>query len=432
MTLDPARFVAFDTETHLIQPGLASPPLVCGSVAVLSEGKIQGTILNRDDTLDVFKRLIASDRILVGANIPYDLLVCAYEWNQRGYDAVTPIFAKLDRGEVWDIQLGEALHAIAEGHLGRSPDGGPLINPDTGKQTTRYSLATCVELVLGRTNAKANDRWRKSYALLEDIPIEEWPADARIYPIDDAVNTLEVALAQHGLWPRGDGTKWESRNLHDQSRQVYAAFCMTLGAAWGFAIDGEAVDELEREVTEERAKNLEMFISAGFFKLKDGRPEVSAKTGAEKKNTVLIKSMLARAYGCTGECVTCGGCGQVPGQTKCKPCGGSGRTDDAWEPPPGVTYTPSTAAPEDVACVSCNGVGKVDHPKNKKHCPGCGGTGIDLDSASVPQTPTGDVAAGRDPLSESGDEMLMAFADFSEKDKLRTTYIPFLKSGLDA
>jgi hypothetical protein len=412
LVTDPARFVAFDTETHLIQPGLAAPPLVCGSVAAISDGKIQGTILNRDATLELFKAILASESILVGANISYDLLVCAYEWMKRGYDAVKPIFAKLDRGEIWDIQLGEALHAIAEGHLGKSPDGGPLINPDTGKQTTRYSLATCVELVLGRTNAKVNDRWRKSYALLEDIPIEEWPADARIYPIDDAVNTLEVALAQHGLWPRGDGSKWESRNLHDQSRQVYAAFCMALGAAWGFAIDGEAVDDLEREVTEERAKNLEMFISAGFFKLgKDGRPEVSAKTGAEKKNTVLIKSMLARAYGCSGECVTCGGCGKVPGQTKCKPCGGSGLAVEICEP--------------------CGGTGKVDHPKNKKHCPGCGGTGIDLDSASVPRTPTGDVAAGRDPLSESGDELLMAFADFSEKDKLRTTYIPFLKSGLD-
>jgi hypothetical protein len=418
---DPSRFVAFDTETHLIQPGLAAPPLVCGSVAAFSDGKINGECLDKERTLSMFQGLIESDAILTGANISYDLLVCANELSRRGIDAMPAIFAKLDRGEVWDIQLGEALHAIAEGHLGRSPDGGPLINPDTGKQTTRYSLATCVELVLGRTNAKANDRWRKSYALLENIPIEEWPTDARIYPIDDAVNTLEVALAQHGLWPRGDGSKWESRNLHDQSRQVYAAFCMTLGAAWGFAIDGEAVDELEREVTEERAKNLEMFISAGFFKLgKDGRPEVSAKTGAEKKNTVLIKSMLARAYGCSGECSTCSGSGQVPGQTKCKECDGSGR------------WTGTGLINVSDWCKPCHGVGKVDHPKNKKHCPGCGGTGIDLDSASVPRTPTGDVAAGRDPLSESGNEMLMAFADFSEKDKLRTTYIPFLKSGLDA
>jgi len=36
----------------------------------------------------------------------------------------------------------------------------------------RYSLDRCVQYVLGRANAKENDRWRLRYALLEGVPRE--------------------------------------------------------------------------------------------------------------------------------------------------------------------------------------------------------------------------------------------------------------------
>lgn len=366
-----SELISFDVETHLIQPGLLAPPLVCGSVA---SPRQSGQILDKERTLALFRQIVESADILVGANIAYDLLVCAVEWARRGVDLMPAIFGKYDRSEVFDVQIAEALHALARGHLGASPDGRPLTDAK-GRPTTRYSLDTVCKLVLQRDTAKVNDEWRLRYAELESIPIEEWPLTARTYPIDDAVHTLDCAVQQLR----------EHENLHDLPRQVYAAWSLHLGAAWGPRVDGPSVDALETRVLESRAENLTQFIEAGFFKLgRDGKPVITEK-GAESKNQSVLKRQTAAAYGCTGQCLACSATGKVPGAGKAK-----------------------------------------------KNCPTCDGTGLELDTGSVPLTEKGAVQIGRDSLFESGDETLMAFASFSEEDKIRTTYIPFLRKGVDA
>lgn len=415
MTFDPARMVAFDCETHLIQPGLLAPPLVCGSVAAIEAGVVQGALLDKVQSLDVFRGLIESDRIIVGANIPFDLLVCAVEWARRGVDLMPAIFDKFERGEVYDVLIAEALHGIANGHLGEMPDRSPL-KRDDGKRTTRYSLFNVCGITLGRWNAKANDAWRERYAELEHVSIAEWPPEARIYPVDDAVNTLEAALVQIGAAPRPNGDVWVNDNLHDLANQVYSAWALHLGAAWGFRVDAAAVDALEARVVATRAEKLGGFIEAGFFKLDvGGRPLVSDKTGAEKKDEALITRLTALAYGCSGVCVTCAGSGKVPGVTGCRACNADGSD-----------------------CTACAGAGKVPAlkkdgtPRSWKGCPACDATGLDLSTGDVPRTDGGGVSTGRDALAESGDELLMNFAVFSEEDKLRTTYLPFLRKGTEA
>ena len=52
-------------------------------------------------------------------------------------------------------------------------DPGPrqeLIDPSKGTITSRVSLAVCVDLCLGRADAKENDEWRLRYAELEALP----------------------------------------------------------------------------------------------------------------------------------------------------------------------------------------------------------------------------------------------------------------------
>lgn len=397
--------VAFDTETHRVQPGLLAPPLVCASLAAVEGAKPTGAIVNKADALRAFRSLLESDVTIVGANIAYDMLVMAVYAARQGIDLMPAIFAAYDAARVYDVQIAEALHGVALGLLGKDPrTGSQLRDPETGKPG-RYSLATCVDLNLGRRDAKVNDRFRQSYALLEDIPIEAWPFEARTYPVDDAINTLEVALAQSVT----------HSNLHNLAAQCYAAWAMHLGAAWGFNVDPAAVDALEARVTRERAEGIGQFIAAGFYKLgPDGKPLTSPKTGAPCKHEAVIKRLTALAYGCKPDdpCPTCAGKGRTPGTTKCKGCDGGA-----------VSITGH-------ACIPCQGLGRVPNPKTTKGCDDCDSTGLRLAAAPVPLTETGGLSIGRDALSESGDELLMSFAEFGEDDKVSSTYIPWLRKGI--
>lgn len=451
--------VAFDCETHRIQPGLLAPPMVCASVGWYDaeQGRVVGRLLAgraryadpaRDadpdwDALEVFVQLLESDKTIVGANIAYDMAVMAHHAAVRGRDIMPLIIRAYEEGRVFDVQIAEALHAIAIGMLGKDPRTGmPLQDPIT-KKRGRYSLAIVLYLVLGRVDAKVNDRFRESYALLEDTPIEEWPPEARVYPVDDACNTMECGLGQAGLiarpcehaWPSGgpgaDATcphcgtplaraadvscpprRYPSFNLHDVARQSYAALAMHLGAAWGFMVDPAAVDALEARVRATREEDLEKFLKLGFLRWKKVKG-VSKAT----KHTMVIKRQNALAYGCSGACSTCAGTGKVPSAKTGKPVGD--RMCDSTGLNLDSAPVPRTKGSKCRTCSSKRqyaekGTGKI------VACRQCVGQ-----PEVVPGCQT-----SRDALSESGLEDLIDFAVHLEEAKLLETYIPFLRKGI--
>jgi hypothetical protein len=293
------RAIAFDCETHLVQPGLLVPPMVCGSFAwMMTDGTIDSVLRLPSDVVDVFRGFAdRKDDIFVGANIAYDMAVLAVEAAKSEIDLLPLIYRLYEDGRVFDVQIAEMLNAIAAGNLGIDPRDG---------SDTRYSLDYCVSAVLGRDDAKKNAFWRLRYALLEGVPIEEWPEDARQYPIDDAVNTLEVAIKQVE----------HNENLHDLSNQCYAAFVAHLGAVWGFPVDGNAVVALEDRVTKAREQNTARFVREGILKL-DG-----------KVNTAELKRRTTIAFGSRAACKTCNGSGKTAGKSKkligCKVCSSTG------------------------------------------------------------------------------------------------------------
>lgn len=412
--MNPARLdslaqnaVAYDLETHLIQPGLVAPPIVCGSVASPVQS---GALLSVDMARGVFETVLnRPELVLCGANIAYDLLVLAVDFARRGIDVMGRICAMYDPnnevvrgqcdGRVFEIQLAEGLHAIAQGHLGKhAVSGEPLLNKETGRPG-RYSLNACTFEVLGRDDAKANDRFRLSYALLEGTPIEQWPFEARTYPIDDAVNTLQVALAQAGHIPSVGPHVWSNagtctrcgqtpgsdpmcrarerrRNLHGLALQAYFAWAAHVGSAWGLHVPQDEVDKLEAKVDAEREASVGPFIAAGIIR---GEGVKGGKPGSV--NEAVLKRLTAIAYGATGPCTACTGTGKVP----------SPRTEG----------------------------------KTKINCKSCDGTGLEL-PPQCPRTPSGEVACGRDALAESGDELLMDYAEQPSR-KIKTTYIPLLR-----
>lgn len=356
------RLFSFDFETHKIQPGLLAPPIVCGAWCSMFQ---EPQLSDKKTSVEVLRKYLLSDHVIVGANIAYDLVCAAVEEP----DLLPLICDKLDHGEVFDVLLAQYLDSIYHGYL-RDETGKKMLvdprtgsavkDPHTGKITNRYNLSVVTDLVLGRVNAKDNDRWRLSYALLENTPIEQWDADAQQYPKDDVTNALEVALAQIA----------GHKNLHDMPKQAWAAFAMQLGSVWGIRADPAWTAELKKKVEEKHAGAMKEFADAGFL-------------GADgKENQKTIKGSVLSAFGGGGA-----------------PCG------------------------------TCRRLGKVTSPKsgNLVNCKECDGTGYDISRA--PRTEKGSIKKDRDTLSESGDDLLEAYAKYGPNNKIRQTYLPFLEEA---
>lgn len=269
-----SALTALDTETHLVQSGLLTPPIVCGSFCD-SWGY---SLLDKHATLEKLRRLLESEDSLAGANIAYDF-GCAAAADPK---LLPLIFDKYEKGQIIDILIAQTLDAIARGLLRDDTGkkmlvdprtGGPLLNAD-GKRAYAYNLENVTDLCLGRKDAKKNDKWRLSYALLESLPIEQWPPEAKQYPLDDARNTYDVAVHQLA----------NHRNLHDMSYQAYAAWCLHLGSVWGMRADPSRVRELRMVVDKRHADAVANFIAAGMV-----RPDGT-------KDTTQIRARVTTAY----------------------------------------------------------------------------------------------------------------------------------------
>jgi hypothetical protein len=481
---------SFDLEGHKIQPGLLAPPVVCASVAHWSKknGRSEGRLLSLDEARVVFMRFLDDERVTIcGANIAYDMLCMAVDFAARGVDVMPKILAAYEVGRVWDVQIAEALHAVARGHLGLDPRTLKKLRDPITRKLGRYSLSICLDLVLHRVDAKVNDKYRMSYALLEDTPIAEWPLEARVYPVDDACNTLDVALAQAGLIARPSDHVWvevldapcqacgcaltessdracpdrcwQSLNAHDLAAQCRAAFAMHLGAAWGFCVDGEAVEELAERTTASRAAAVDAFVASGYLREEHDSArakEVLARAGMNprwfrKKDTGLnlpaadraamlqvlreggavekvvkctgvLKRSVALAYGATGACATCAGVGKVPSAKSgnpvgCRMCDSTGLDLDS-------APVPRTKGSK---CRTCGGERRYSTASKSRP----DGPAVDCAQCVGQPDVVPGCATGRDALYESGDDdVLVPFAEYLLKAKILETYIPYLRKGM--
>jgi hypothetical protein len=371
--------LGFDTETYAMVPGCKIPPLVCGSAGWLGDdGTVQGEFLDKEQAMYLFAQLLEDKRkIITGANITFDLSVMALRAAKLGVDIMPQIFDALEEQRVYDLLLAESLHAIAEGHHELDPRTmGPIRNAE-GKQG-RYSLYACVDMVLGRQDAKANDEWRLRYGELDNIPLELWPQTAKDYPVDDARNTIECALAQTGHLP----------SLQVAHRMGNNHRCV------------------------------------------DGSQDL-ART----------KKMVAVAYGATEPCEVCKGTGKVPSPKakviRCRECRGASAAAKmtpsvlAWKAghPNGCDACKNQGQYLDpTALVICYGGMEEDpeNPEKQRKVKTCDGTGFTL-PPEVPRSEKEGVGYGRDVLNDSGDEDLIGLAAYQESRKDLEVYCPFFR-----
>lgn len=374
------NLIAFDTETFLIEPGLLTPPGVCGSFATATEQWLELF----DPSVISLEGCLKPGTTIAGAWIAYDFgVVCAAR-----PDLIPAIFEKYDRGEVFDVAIAHALHDVAIGMLNKDPaNGGPQRAPGVdGKpgKVSRYGLDAMTWILLGRANAKANDEYRKRYRELHGLPLEQWPENAIQYPKDDARNTYDCAaeLIKRGGFAHQNikGRAWTH-----QTHQARAGWAMHLASIWGLRTDSVAVEALIEKVEGERKVAIEKFTATGLIKPdgKDNGPEI-------KRRVVAAYSGVPLA--------------QLP---KCGECAGTCK----------VTTR-----------VISEKTGKELKPK-VTNCKRCGTTGVVIPD-SVPRTEGFGIGTGRDVLDESGDEMLEEFAEAGTYDKIRETYAPWLREGV--
>jgi hypothetical protein len=128
--------------------------------------------------------------------------------------------------------------------------------------TYAYSLADLEWRYFRRPRAKGAETWRLRYSELDEIPIAQWPEDARQYAIDDAVGTREVYEAQ-------------GAPIADEHAQTCHAWWLALVGARGMALDPARVGLLERDVRAELAE-LRAALAFGGLLHTDGTRDTKA------------------------------------------------------------------------------------------------------------------------------------------------------------
>jgi hypothetical protein len=236
------RVSAFDYETHLAQPGLAAPPIVVASVAN-SRGAF---LLTKAQSIEwLRKQLLDPCAHVVGCNLAFDLVCAAVE----DESLLPSIFKALDEDRIHDVAIREALIDIARGDLVERGSEGIGIRYGMTLLAQRYFAEDL------RAEKKSPDAWRKRYALLEGVPIEQWPWAARVYPMRDVALPLQIFERQEG-----------QPNLHDEGNQVRAAFALALMSTWGIRSNIDSVAALRTRVEAEDAKNTIEFQRAGILR----------------------------------------------------------------------------------------------------------------------------------------------------------------------
>jgi hypothetical protein len=445
LNIDISRLRALDVETPKIVPGRSAPPIVVGSMAeVMPDGTVRGELIgDRRAVARAARAYLAAGYTIVNAQTAFDMC-CVVEEDPSLLPA---IFQAYREGRIIDISIAHALDAIFGGHMSKDGaaidprTGMPLRNPSTGEVTNRYALATVLDLVTGRTDAKDAAAWRMSYELLRDVPFHLWPSDARTYPVDDTCNALAAFLGQMRGWPRGrmePGECGPARNMRDLTAQCEVSFCLALGAAHSLRTDPERVEALAVKVEELHRRAVARFQKSGWR-----RPDVDPETGkpdpkAGTENQIEVKRSVALAYGVTGKCPRCAGSGRVRPikQVACRGEKVRGRykgCPHVGSPAERVVAGGSTPG---IWCFTCAGKGTVDKVCDLKTCKasdgGCDGTGLNLKTQPfLPRADKGAIRADRDTLMESGDDELAAYGE-DEFEKTRTTFIPYLRSGTRA
>ena len=233
--------VAFDWETELIGRGNLVPRGVCASFCTVDRlGVRVDSLYSQFDPklVEVFEAYLRDPEChITGANTAFDMAVTA-RWRPH---LVPLIFEAYEQGRVHDVMIRQKL-------LDLSTNGSLTVGPKGGKRM--YNLDALTQRHGGPDRSKwkkagggEEDPWRLQCARLMNVPIEDYPEEAREYAIDDSVWTLFVHEAQDKKAQPKFYTSMVSEEF-----QAYADFCLSLMTARGLWTDMARVREVDAKL----------------------------------------------------------------------------------------------------------------------------------------------------------------------------------------
>lgn len=269
----------FDFETHLIRPGMVAPRPV-----VLSYADDRAhLIVDRREMCAWFERQFQSEE-LVGHNVAFDLVVAAAEWPHL----LRSIMDAIDAGRVHCTMIRQALLDIAAGES-------EFRRRDDKVTKTSRALGALGELYFGELWAKGEETYRLRYGELDGVPLEDWPAAAVDYPLQDAERPLRVFAAQaerakelraleemRGVWESKPG------EIPDEIPQTRKALWLQLMSSWGLRTDPAMVAEVRADYERDQAEVRRRLMPLGLIR-EDGTRDME-----------VIRDRVLKAYAARG------------------------------------------------------------------------------------------------------------------------------------
>ncbi len=273
--------ITYDCETVRFDPGLMAPPLVCMSTVDASNAL---GLVSWREAEDVAAAFLDGGGLLVGHGVSFDFAVLAANFPRLR----SKIFAAYDADRVSDTAIRAKLIDLAEGSLGWG-------SIDGKRSKFRYSLDELARRHFGIGLAKGEDTWRTRYAELRDVPLEQWPDDAREYAKADAAATCAIWHEQEAR-----------RELFvDEARQVRSDFWIRLMSVWGMTTSPTNVAAFEAEARANYERLAAVLVAAGLKRPDPGRVHKSGKHKGKPvvgaRDTKAVAALVVAAYAAKGE-----------------------------------------------------------------------------------------------------------------------------------
>lgn len=254
---------AVDSETELVRPGLAAPPLACVTTC---DGSLEPKIYHWEESFEVLRELY-NEKNLVLQNGPYDSCVFAAQFPEL----LPTIFKAYEEKRIVDTQYNDQLIQIARGTLKGYKDHRGVWHDHY------YNLSALSERYGFGTLEK--DQHRLTYGELRKQPLHAWPQGAQDYALLDAKRTLQIFFKQLEY----------SAFLVDAAAQARAYFALRLSTCRGMITDArqcqEFIDATELDI--ERAKRV--LLEHGLMREEKKRGQV-----VYVKNTKVAKARMEK------------------------------------------------------------------------------------------------------------------------------------------
>lgn len=294
------RKIAFDVETHLIQPGMIFPKLVCVSI---SDGQTHDLFLAGLGLREMLRHLQDRNTQIIGHNVSFDLGVICAEAIDQGYDphwVMELVFNAYQEDRIVDTMIRTMLVDIAEGKF-QEIDGqrrGKAYGLDL--LSDRWLKTSITKKSYSRKDAAqaSANSWRLHYAALENVPLAQWPKDAYDYALEDAVVTWKINEAITA-WAIAEGQA--NGIIPDEFRQTRAAWVLHLIGGWGVRIDEELVKTVRENLEAQRKASYAIMDAWGVFKKDKLGNFKLTKKGARQKDMKRLKELIADGYAQQGE-----------------------------------------------------------------------------------------------------------------------------------